>query len=55
MEMNENKKIVVYVDLDDTLVNFMSGVKKCPKETVARFERDEKVRINTTTFLACLL
>ncbi len=35
MEMNENKKIVVYVDLDDTLVNFMSGVKKCPKETVA--------------------
>lgn len=41
MEMNENKKIVVYVDLDDTLVNFMSGVKKCPKETVARYERDE--------------
>ena len=39
--MNENKKIVVYVDLDDTLVNFMSGVKKCPKETVARYERDE--------------
>ena len=28
---NENKKMVVYVDMDNTLVDFMSGVSKCPK------------------------
>ena len=37
----ENKKIVVYVDLDNTLVDFMSGVNKCSKEKVAQFEWDE--------------
>ena len=39
--MEKNKKIV-YVDLDNTLVDFMSGVRKCPKDIVAQYERDEK-------------
>ena len=38
---NENKKMVVYVDMDNTLVDFMSGVSKCPKEKVAKYECDE--------------
>ena len=37
--MEKNKKIV-YVDLDNTLVDFMSGVRKCPKDIVAQYERD---------------
>jgi len=39
--MNKSKKPVVYIDLDNTLVDFMSGVKKCPAEIVAQYERDE--------------
>ncbi len=40
--MKENKKIVVYVDLDNTLVDFKSGIRQMPKETLKKYEHDEK-------------
>lgn len=39
--MSESKKPVVYIDLDNTLVDFMSGVKKYPEEFVAPYKCDE--------------
>jgi len=38
----EKKKPIVYVDLDNTLVDFMSGVRKVSPQIVAQYEHDEK-------------
>jgi len=40
--MNVNKKTIIYIDLDNTLVNFKSGVKKCSEETKAKYACDEE-------------
>ena len=39
--MKENKKIVVYVDLDNTITNFKSGVESFPADVQAQFGIDE--------------
>ena len=39
--MKENKKIVVYVDLDNTITDFMSGVRSFPAEMQAKYGKDE--------------
>lgn len=41
MEKKENKKIIVYVDLDNTLVDFMSGVEKCDKKDVELYGKTD--------------
>ena len=41
MAMRENKKLIVYVDLDNTLVDFMSGVKKCSPKDVEEYGRTD--------------
>ena len=38
--MKENKKIVVYVDLDNTITDFMSGVRSFPAEMQAQYGKD---------------
>ena len=38
----EMKKQIVYIDLDNTLVNFKSGIAKCSPEELAPYEHDEK-------------
>ena len=39
--MKENKKIRVYVDLDNTIADFESGVKSYPAEVQAQYGLDE--------------
>lgn len=39
--MKKNKKIVVYVDLDNTITDFMSGVDSFPAEVKAQYDTDE--------------
>ena len=39
--MKENKKIVVYVDLDNTITDFMSGVRSFPAEMQAKYGKGE--------------
>ena len=39
--MKENKKIVVYVDLDNTITDFMSGVRSFPPDVQAQHGVDE--------------
>ena len=39
--MKENKKIRIYVDLDNTITDFMSGVRSFPAEVQAQYGPDE--------------
>lgn len=39
--MTENKKIVVYVDLDNTITDFKSGVESFPADVQAQYGMDE--------------
>ena len=41
MEMKKNKKIVVYVDLDNTIADFQSGVDTFPAAIRAQYGKDE--------------
>ena len=41
MEMKKSKKIVVYVDLDNTIANFQSGVDTFPAAIRAQYGKDE--------------
>ena len=41
MEMKKSKKIVVYVDLDNTIADFQSGVDTFPAEVRAQYGKDE--------------
>ena len=36
------EKKIVYVDLDNTLVDFKSGIRQMPKEILKKYEHDEK-------------
>ena len=40
--MKENKKIIVYIDLDNTLVDFRSGIRQMPEDILKKYEHDEK-------------
>ena len=40
--MKGNKKIVIYVDLDNTITDFMSGVRSFSPEVQAQYGIDEK-------------
>ena len=39
--MKENKKIRIYVDLDNTITDFMSGIESFPAEVQAQYGKDE--------------
>ena len=41
--MKENKKIRIYVDLDNTITDFMSGVRSFSPEVQAKYGIDENV------------